>query len=266
MIQLICIVLVSFISKAATVPTGVVDVGSSALSNPSQGDQPSLSSPNGTFIFDNETIGDYMANGQWDGDECKWVMKYIPFVSSECTEYCEADTYNWGFQYHRLRYHIKLSGNGQKPDLWCLLFNLRMKTNCARGQPDFFECNVGRAQEYDGLRTWAVDGDTGKVVQRSGINIRFDFSPDWESRDAEHDCVRTAIREATCAGTVFTNGLRCIPTLYTAPSNAVSKKESLFKRQTTSNYVNHSQPEFDESYVPPASRCMYNSEVPPEAT
>ncbi|KAI1779816.1 hypothetical protein F4818DRAFT_154370 [Hypoxylon cercidicola] len=171
-------------------------------------------------------------------------MKWINTVQSECTEYCVADSYNRGYRYHRLRYHIKLSGNGQDPNKWCDNIINRMQYDCGVKYPDFYNCNSGRAPELPGLRTWAYDGDTGNIVQKTGVNIRFDFNPWWEPRDAEHDCVRSAIREATCGGTIFTNGLRCMPTMWTAPNGA---------------------PEFDESYVPPASRCLYGSEVPEEA-
>ncbi|KAI1381681.1 hypothetical protein F4677DRAFT_399347 [Hypoxylon crocopeplum] len=243
------IVLMALVSQAVAVPAGLVEVGFSTPTN-SSGDAQPTTSPDGTVIFGNATINDerYNENWQYDGtDECSWALKYIPFVSSECTEYCEADTYNWGYRFHRLRYHVKLSGNGQDPNTWCDNFKARMMHNCAVGKPDFFNCNSGRAPELPGLRTWAVDGSTGKVVQKPGVNLRFDFNPWWEPRDAEHDCVRSAIREATCAGAVFTNGLRCIPTMYTVPDTI----------QVT--------PDFDESFVPPTG-CLYNSEVPSEAT
>ncbi|KAI1408858.1 hypothetical protein F5Y13DRAFT_98881 [Hypoxylon sp. FL1857] len=243
MAQLIILVLLLLISQITAVPAGVTDVASSSIGNLPQ---PTVSS-NGTTISKNMTMTDERYNAGWqydDAAECLWALKYIPFVSSECTEYCEADSYDRGYKFHRLRYHIKLSGNGQDPNSWCDNFKIRMMYNCAVGKPDFFDCNTGRAPELPGLFTWAYDGYSGEIVQKPGVNLRFDFSPWWEPRDAEHDCVRSAIREATCAGTVFVNGLRCIPTMYKAPDGA---------------------PEFDESFVAP-TRCMYNSEVPPEAT
>ncbi|KAI1209963.1 uncharacterized protein F4807DRAFT_79950 [Annulohypoxylon truncatum] len=241
------VALLSLVVQIIAFPAGVVNVDYSTSTNLSQFNQ-FLTLPNGTIISSNITTNNehYNENWQYDGtDECKWAMNYMPYVSSECTEYCEADTYNWGYRFHRLRYHIKLSGNGQDPVTWCNNFKARMMYNCAVGQPDFFNCNLGRAPELPALRTWAADTSIGQVVQKPGINLRFDFSPRWEPRDAEHDCVRSAIREATCAGTIFRNGLRCIPTMYIAPDGA---------------------PEFDESFVPPATRCLYNSEVPLEAT
>ncbi|KAI2467242.1 hypothetical protein F4781DRAFT_322904 [Annulohypoxylon bovei var. microspora] len=240
------VILLSLVLQVVAFPAGITDVGYSTSTNLSEYGQP-ITSPNGTIIFRNTTVGDerYNENWQYEGtDECKWASKYMPYVSSECTEYCEADTYNWGYRFHRLRYHIKLSGNGQDPATWCDNFKARMMYNCAVGQPDFFNCNSGRAPELLVLRTWVFDGSNGQIVQKTGINLRFDFSPWWETRDAEHDCVKSAIREATCAGAIFRNGLRCMPTMYVAPSGA---------------------PEFDESFVQP-TRCMYNSEVPSEAT
>ncbi|KAI1462006.1 hypothetical protein F4805DRAFT_190723 [Annulohypoxylon moriforme] len=203
---------------------------------------------NGTTFSKNITLGDDIYNDNWQyggNDECKWATTYIPYVSSECTEYCEADSYGWGHRFHRLRFHIKLSANGQDPDRWCMMFKARVMNNCAVGLPDFFHCNFGRAPELKSLRTWAADSSIGEVVQTVGVNLRFDFNPDWNPRDAEHDCVGSAIREATCDGTIFRNGLHCIPTMHLAPDGAS---------------------EFDDSYVAPASRCLYNSEVPPEAT
>ncbi|KAI0843108.1 hypothetical protein F5Y06DRAFT_256928 [Hypoxylon sp. FL0890] len=242
MAQLILLVLLLLISQITAVPAGVIDASFSAAKS----DHPTTLS-NGTTAFENTTINDDRFTENWqynDADECKWALAYIPFVSSECTEYCEADSYNRGYRFHRLRYHIKLSGNGQDPNIWCDNFKARMMYDCGVGKPDFFDCNTGRAPPLQGLFTWAFDGYTGSIIQKPGVNLRFDFSPWWEPRDAEHDCVRSAIREATCAGTVFTNGLRCIPTMYKAPDGA---------------------PELDESFVEP-TRCMYNSEVPPEAT
>ncbi|OTA93528.1 hypothetical protein M434DRAFT_11589 [Hypoxylon sp. CO27-5] len=246
MTQLIVLILLLLVSHITTTPVGVIDASFSALGNLSNPDQytPLV---NSTIIFKNTTSDDERNNDNWqynDPAKCWWPLQYIPFVSSECTEYCEADSYNRGYRFHRLRYHIKLSGNGQDPNVWCDNFKARMMYDCGVGKPDFFDCNTGRAPVLPGLSTWAYDGDTGQIVQKPGVNLRFDFSPWWEPRDAEHDCVRSAIREATCAGTIFTNGLRCIPTTYKAPDRA---------------------PEFDESFVAP-TRCMYNSEVPPEAT
>ncbi|KAL7628841.1 hypothetical protein AAE478_000356 [Parahypoxylon ruwenzoriense] len=233
-------ILLPFLSYAVAIPTGDA--------HPSKDVQPATILPNGIALWTNMTINDERFNKNWqfdNPDECDWALKWIPYVSSECTEYCEADTWNLGFSYHRLRYHIKLSGNGQDPDTWCENIRVRMMINCAVRPPDFWNCNSGpRAPELPGLRTWAIDGSIGQVVQKPGINIRFDFSPWWEELDAEHECVKNAIRDATCAGTIFRNGLRCIPTMYTVPPGSL---------------------EFDESPVAP-TRCMFNSEVPPEAT
>ncbi|KAI0117150.1 hypothetical protein F4814DRAFT_448155 [Daldinia grandis] len=218
-------------SQTAVYPAVATSVGISNLTFLDDGVWPT-NLPNGTVVFNNVTKGD------------ERVMDYLPVVNSECTEYCEADTYNWGKKYHRLRYHIKLSGNGQDPHVWCDNFKARMMHNCAVREPDFFNCNTGRAPALPGLDSWAAT--PAGVVTMPGINLRFDFSPDWNPRDAQHDCVGSAIREATCAGTVFTNGLRCIPVLYKS--------------------LNAGAAEFDESYVPPNSRCLYNYEVPEEAT
>ncbi|KAI1088442.1 hypothetical protein F5B19DRAFT_425857 [Rostrohypoxylon terebratum] len=244
--QFIITVLLSQILWVVAIPAGAADVEYSISTNVTHYTR-YRTLANGTTISENATIHDgrFSENWQYNDTECKWVMSYMPYMSSECTEYCEADSYNWGYRYHRLRYHIKLSANGQDVATWCNNFKARMMYNCGVGNPDFFNCNSGRAQEWLGLRTWIVDASIGQVVQKIGINLRFDFSPWWQPRDAMHDCVRSAIREATCAGTIFRSGLRCIPTMYISPSGS---------------------PEFDESYVPPASRCLYNSEVPPEAT
>lgn len=122
----------------------------------------------------------------------------------------------------------KLSSNGQDPATWCDNFKARMMYNCGVGNPDFFNCNTGRAPESLGLRTWIADTSIGQVVQKIGINLRFDFSPWWQPRDAMHDCVRSAIREATCAGTIFRNGLRCTPTMYISPSGSVCRILSFY--------------------------------------
>ncbi|KAI0890394.1 uncharacterized protein GGS22DRAFT_150784 [Annulohypoxylon maeteangense] len=244
--QFIIVIFLSLVSHIVAFQAEAAGVDYSTSANISQYSQ-LIPLANGT-TFSKNTTGDdlYHDNWQYEGtDECKWALNYIPYVSSECTEYCEADTYGWGYRFHRLRFHIKLSGNGQEPANWCAMFKARMMYNCAVGAPDFFHCNFGRAPELPSLRTWAADSSTGQVVQKEGLNLRFDFSPAWNPRDAEHDCVRTAIREATCGGTIFRNGLHCIPTMYLAPDGAT---------------------EFDEGYVPPASRCLFNSEVPPEAT
>ncbi|KAI1394157.1 uncharacterized protein F4822DRAFT_38872 [Hypoxylon trugodes] len=241
MIQFIVIFLLSLFSQVATFPADVIETGPLvSTSVPS-------SSFNGTATLDKVTPDDAYYNGSWQNDnnqECNWATKYMPYVNSECTEYCEADTYNWGYKYHRLRYHIKLSANGQNPTNWCKMFKARMMYNCGVRSPDFFNCNEGRAPNIDALRVWAYDGSSGKIVQKPGINLRFDFNPWWEPRDAMHDCVGSSIREATCAGTVFINGLRCIPVLFATPNGA----------------------EVDESYVPPNPRCLYNHEVPPDST
>ncbi|KAF3055824.1 hypothetical protein GL218_07006 [Daldinia childiae] len=246
MMSSLILILLSFISQAAAYPTADTNAGISNLTSLADGIWPT-NLPNGTVVFNNVTAGDERFNEHWqydNSDECKWAMSYIPFVSSECTEYCDADTYNWGKQYHRLRYHIRLSGNGQDPHLWCDNFRVRMMRDCAVRKPDFFNCNTGRAPASPMLDSWAAT--PAGVVKATGINLRFDFSPYWNSRDAQHDCVRSAIREATCAGTVFTNGLRCIPVLYKSPNAGTA--------------------EFDESYVPPNPRCLYTYEVPEEST
>ncbi|OTB14300.1 hypothetical protein K445DRAFT_376993 [Daldinia sp. EC12] len=248
MMFLLIVLLLSLISQTGAIPAaGTNDSLSTLPSLTSLTDGVQLTTlPNGTVIFENVTAGDERFNEHWqyaNNDECQWVMTYIPVVSSECTEYCEADSYNWGHKYHRLRYHIKLSGNGQHPQSWCDNFKARMMRNCAVSRPDFFDCNTGRAPTQPGLDSWAAT-PVGVVVM-PGVNLRFDFNPDWNPRDAQHDCVRSAIRDATCAGTTFANGLRCIPVLYKSPNAGAS--------------------EFDESYVPPYPRCLYNSEVPEEA-
>ncbi|KAI1802760.1 hypothetical protein F4811DRAFT_554487 [Daldinia bambusicola] len=238
------IFLLSLLSQAAAAL--MIGTNTSLSNTPSLDDVQLTILPNGTLIFSNVPVGDERFNEHWqydNADECNYVLTYFRVVSSECTEYCEADSYNWGHRYHRLRYHIKLSGNGQSPESWCDNFKARMMRNCAVGQPDFFNCNTGRAPAQPGLDSWAAT-PVGVVVA-PGVNLRFDFNPDWNPRDAQHDCVRSAIREATCAGTIFTNGLRCMPVLYKSPNAGAA--------------------EFDESYVPPYPRCLYNSEVPEEA-
>ncbi|KAI1142957.1 hypothetical protein F5Y05DRAFT_137520 [Hypoxylon sp. FL0543] len=197
MAQLIVLLLLFLISQTIAVPAGIIDVGFSTTESLPKDNQ-STTLLNGTIISVNTTINDERDTENWqynDPDVCAWSLKYIPFVNSECTEYCEADTYNDGYRFHRLRYHIKLSGNGQDPNTWCDNFKNRMMYDCGVGNPDFFDCNTGRAPELPGLSTWAYDGDTGNIVQKPGVNLRFDFSPWWELRDAEHDCVRSAIRE-----------------------------------------------------------------------
>ncbi|KAI1761380.1 hypothetical protein GGR53DRAFT_505880 [Hypoxylon sp. FL1150] len=97
-----------------------------------------------------------------------------------------------------------------------------MQSDCNAPYPDFLNCNSGRAPFLHELGSWIWDGDTGKIVWKPGLNLRFDFSPWWESRDAMHDCVRSAIREATCDGTIFTNGLHCIPVLWRNQPGSVS--------------------------------------------
>ncbi|KAI0378804.1 hypothetical protein F5Y04DRAFT_140694 [Hypomontagnella monticulosa] len=230
-------------------PAEVPGTDFSAHANVTEDSYSMISPLNGTVMVNNSTIVDERFNKDWqydDKNECPWARKYIYSVSSECSEYCEADTYNWGYRFHRLRYHIKISANGQDPKKWCQNFKARMMANCAVGEPDFFDCNTRRAPELTELRVWANDGQTGRMVKKTGMNLRFDFNPWWEPRDAEHACVTSAIRESICAGIVFSNGLRCIPTLYQDPRN-------------------QRRPEFGDKPVPPSNKCWYNSQVPEEA-
>ncbi|KAI1660026.1 hypothetical protein F4813DRAFT_386897 [Daldinia decipiens] len=97
-------------------------------------------------------------------------------------------------------------GDGQDPHIWCDNFKARVMRNCAFWEPDFFNYNIGRAPALPGIDSWAAT--PAGVVTMPGINLRFDFSLDWNPRDAQHDRVRSAIREATWAGAVFANGLR----------------------------------------------------------
>ncbi|KAI2633626.1 hypothetical protein GGS26DRAFT_53922 [Hypomontagnella submonticulosa] len=235
-------------SGVVSFPAEVAGVGFSALTNVSEHVSSMTSPSNGTAIVNNSTVIDERFNEHWqynDKHVCPWARKYIQTISSECSEYCEADSYYWGYQFHRLRYHIKISANGQDPKAWCDNFKARMMTNCWAGEPDFFNCNTGRAPELTELRVWVSDGTTGKMTKKTGINLRFDFNPWWEPRDAMHDCVTSAIREATCADMVFDNGLRCIPTMYESPQGAS---------------------EFGDQSVPPSDKCWYNADVPQEAT
>ncbi|XXG94481.1 Dihydrodipicolinate synthase [Hypoxylon texense] len=236
MILVFITLLLSALLQVAALPAGVADVGFHAWD-----------ALNGTAVNSNITANDSIYNKVWqynDADTCFWSSRWISTVESECTEYCEADSYDWGYRYHRLRYHIKLTGNGQDPKTWCDNIIKRVQVNCQVRYPDFYNCNYGRSPELPVLRTWAFDGDTGKIVQKTGANIRFDFNPWWDPKDNEHECVKKAIREGTCDDTIFSNGLRCIPTLWKAPNGS---------------------PEFDETFVPPSPRCFYNAEVPEEA-
>ncbi|KAI0136094.1 hypothetical protein F4776DRAFT_663944 [Hypoxylon sp. NC0597] len=128
MTQLTVLILLLFVLRVVAVPVGVIDASFSALGNSSNfGQHTTLL--NGTIIIKNTTSDDERSNGNWQYDDpaqCWWPSQYIPFVSSECTEYCEADSYDRGYRFHRLRYHIKLSGNGQDPNTWCDNFKARM--------------------------------------------------------------------------------------------------------------------------------------------
>ncbi|OTA99554.1 hypothetical protein M426DRAFT_254700 [Hypoxylon sp. CI-4A] len=223
--RFLIVFLFALISQAVALSAGIIDINSSSITNLSQNALPTASLLNRTVASGNVTLDDprFKKNWHYNDDECKWVIANIPYVNSECTEYCEADTYDRGYYWHHLKYHIKITGNGQDTAKWCDNFKARMMSNCAVEEPAIWSCNSGPlAPEAPELRIWAIDQWASKVVQKPGINIRFDFSPKWEPRDAEHDCVSAAIREATCEGTVFSNGLRCIPTLWRAPDGAVS--------------------------------------------
>ncbi|CAJ2501565.1 Uu.00g044180.m01.CDS01 [Anthostomella pinea] len=173
--------------------------------------------------------------GRWQYDDlgCGWVDNWIGWVNTECTEYnpCEDKK--------RLR---MMSANGQDPDVWCKNFRARMMLNCGVRYHDFWNCNIGRAPELPGLRTWTYDGWANMAVQRSGVNLRFDFVEPWEHRDAMHDCVQGSIAEATCANTQWLNGNRCIPVNWRAADGS---------------------DEMDNSFVPPDSRgCIPDADVP----
>ncbi|KAI1500080.1 hypothetical protein F5X99DRAFT_410401 [Biscogniauxia marginata] len=205
----------------------------------------SMDVDNSTLVLGNDLyhILDAGANhkGPWQYNdlECRWSENWMPGISTECTEWCDIDDRN-----KRLRYHIMISGNGQDPDIWCQNFKMRMKFNCGVHDPDFWNCNGGsRAPEMESLRSWAIDGWAHKAVQVRGVNLRFDFGSGWNPRDAQHDCVRTAIKESTCAGAVWYNGNRCIPVNYVADDNADPQ---------------------DESFVPPEG-CHHSWEVPEHA-
>ncbi|KAJ2989125.1 hypothetical protein NUW58_g3629 [Xylaria curta] len=123
----------------------------------------------------------------------------------------------------RLRYHIMMTGNGQDIDAWCENFERRLMYKCDVDEPDFYNCNIGRAPMLPELETYAYDAWEGRVVTMQGINLRFDFTKSWYT-DAYHKCVAETISEVTCRGANQRLGLRCLPVLWRAPRD-----------QTTSN-------------------------------
>ncbi|KAI1637945.1 hypothetical protein F4809DRAFT_660423 [Biscogniauxia mediterranea] len=187
---------------------------------------------NSTLVLGNDTYHilntgpHFKGPWQYNDLECRWVDNFLPAVSTECTEWCDVDE-----KYNRLRYHITLTGTGQDPDVWCQNFRIRVKFNCGFGELDFFKCNQGpQAPEEEGLRSWVADAWSQSSIQVPGVNLRFDFWGNWARRDAtlnlqllkQHDCVRTAMREATCQNVQWLNGNRCIPVNYRTPEYAAS--------------------------------------------
>ncbi|KAI1265969.1 hypothetical protein F5Y18DRAFT_426481 [Xylariaceae sp. FL1019] len=114
---------------------------------------------------------------------------------------------------------------------------------------DVWDCNIRNAPEQEGLAVWGWDDYYKRMIQPSGVNLRFDFKtndqkdPATGQVDNGHACVALSIREATCKTTDQNFGLRCLPILWEALPG---------------------DDQMDETPVPP-DECRKSSLMPPDA-
>ena len=118
-----------------------------------------------------------------------------------------------------------MSGTGQEAQGWCETLSRAVDLHCGGHRP-FWHCNwedpTSRAKPDERLGVYLVNTWTDKVEYYVGVNLRFDWWGGWDKTDAMHGCVERAIKDATCQGMEFTNGLHCMPATHIEPDDGVS--------------------------------------------
>jgi hypothetical protein len=141
------------------------------------------------------------------GDDCKWALKYMPYTFMDCSN-------TWQQGSDHLDYSIKLTGTSQIQDGWCKGIYDNIKGQC--GNPTVVQGNCRKDNPDTMVK--ALDGDNGwKQLELYGIDMDFQVYWPWEPSDADHACIATAAKIASC-GVEVANGAHCYRQGWTDPN------------------------------------------------